>query len=97
MWDREQVWVYQQTHVVGVEGGEHLADGWYPDLPLVEHTLFFSEENIVGDGSVGVPDWVVVQADHVALRDEVKEDGGEQGEETDDATESSLHGEALDS
>ncbi len=97
MWDGEQVWIYQQPHVIGVEGGEHLADGWYPDLPLVEHDLFFSEENTVGDGSVGVPDWVVVQADHVALGHEVEEDRGQKGEETDDSTESSLHGEALDS
>lgn len=71
MWNGEQVWVYQQPHVVSVEGGEHLADGWDPDLPLVEDALFLSEENIVGDGSVGVSVWVVVQADHVALGDDV--------------------------
>ena len=45
MWDGEQVWVYQHSNVVGIEGGEHLADSWDPDLALVEHALFFCEED----------------------------------------------------
>lgn len=76
--------------MVSVEGSEHLADRWDPDLPLVEHSLFFSEEHAVCDGSVGVTVWVVIQADHVALGDKVEEDGGEEGEEANDSTESSL-------
>lgn len=97
MWDGEQVWVYQKPQVVGVESGEHLADGWNPHLPLVEHALFLNEEDAVCDGSVDVSVWVVVQADHIALGDDVEEDRGEEGEEANDSTESSLHGETLDS
>lgn len=95
--DGEHVWVHQHARLVGVEGGEHLADSWDPDLPLVEHSPFLCEEDAVGDGGVGVCVRVVVQADHVALGDEVEEDGGEEGEEADEATESDLQGEALDS
>lgn len=97
VWDAEQVRVYQQPHVVSVEGGEHLADGWDSDLALVEHLFFFNEENTVGDGGVDVCVSVVVQSDHVSLGDEVEEDGGEEGKQADDSTESDLHGEALDS
>lgn len=97
VWHAEQVWVYQKPHVVSVEGGEHLADSWDSDLALVKHVLFFSEENTVGDGGVGVCVRLVVQADHVAFGDEVEEHGGEEGEEANDSTESDLHREALDS
>lgn len=97
VWDGEQVRVHQQPRAVGVESGEHLADGRDPDLALVEHSLFFCEEDAVGDGGVGVSIWVVIQADHIAFGNEVEEDGGEEGEEADDSTESSLQGKALDS
>lgn len=97
MWDGEQVWVYQQPHAVSVKGGEHLADGWDPDLPLVEHGLFFSEKNTACYGSVGVSVWIVIQADHVALGDKMEEDGGDEGEEANDSTESNLQSKALDS
>lgn len=97
VWDGEQVWVYQQPHVVSVKGGEHLADRWDPDLPLVEHGLFFSEKNTACYGSVGVSVWIVIQADHVALGDKVEEDGGDEGEEANDSTESNLQSQALDS
>lgn len=83
--------------MASIEGGEHLADSWDPDIPLVKYTLFFSEEDAVCNGSVGVCAWVMVQADHVAFGDKVEEDRGEEGEEADDSTESSLHGETLDS
>lgn len=83
--------------MVSIKGGEHLADGWDPDLPLVEHILFFSEKDTVCDGSVGVSFWVVVQADHVALGQNMEEDGDEEGEHANDSTISSLNGEALDS
>lgn len=97
VWDTEEVRVYQQPHVVSVKGGEHLAHVWDSDLTLVKHSLFFSEEDTVGDGGIGVCVWVVVQADHVALGDEVEDYGGEKGEEADDPTESGLQCEALDS
>lgn len=97
MWSEEQVWVYQQPRFISIEGGEHLADGWDPDLPLVEHSLFFSEKDATGDGSIGISVWVVVQAEYVALTDEVEEDRGQEGEESNDSTESSLHSQALDS
>lgn len=96
MWNAEHVRVYQQPHFVSIEGGEHLAYSWDPDLPLVEHTLFFSEEDAVGDGCVGVSVWLVVEADHIALGDEVEEDWGEEGEKSDDSTESGRQGKALD-
>lgn len=95
--DGEQVWVHKHSCLVSVEGGEHLADGWNPDLLLVEHGPFLDEEDVVGDGGVGVCVWVVVQPDHVALGDEVEDDGGEEGEEANKAAESNLHSEALDS
>ena len=95
VWDREQVWVYQHPRVVDIEGGEHLADVWDLDLALVKRVLFFHEKDTVGDGSVGVFVWVVIETDHVALGDEVEEDGGEEGEEADHATESGLQCEAL--
>lgn len=97
VWDGEKVWVYQEPHVVGIEGGEHLADSWDLDLLLVEHSPFFTEEETVCDGSVGIFVWVVIQAAHIAHGDEVEEDGGEEGEEADESTESSLHGKTLES
>lgn len=97
MWDAEQVWVYQQPCVVSVEGGEHLGDGWDSDLALVEYSPFFSEENTVGDGSVHVSVCIVVQTDYVALGDKVEKNGGQEGEETDHSTESSLYDKAVDS
>lgn len=83
--------------MVGVEGGEHLADGWDSHLPLVEHILSFSEKDAVCDGSVGVSVWIMIQADHISLGNKMEEDGGEESEEANDSTESSLHGKALDS
>lgn len=83
--------------MVSIEGGEHLADGGDPDLPLVKYVLSLSEKDAVCNGSVGVFVWVMVQADHVALCDKVEEDRGEEGEEANDSTESSLQAEALDS
>lgn len=97
IWDPEQVRVYQQTHVVSIEGGEHLAHIWDSDLTLVKHSLFFSEEDTVGDGSVAVCVWVVIQANHVAPSEKVEEDRSEKGEHANDSTESGLQGEALDS
>lgn len=97
MRNHEQVWVYKQPHVVDIEGSEHFADGWDLDLALVKNVLFFQEEDTVGDGSVGVFVRVVIQADHVALGYEVEEHRCEECKETNDSTESSLHGEALDS
>lgn len=97
MWEGEHVWVYQESDFVSIEGGEHLADSWDLDLALVELPLHFSEENTVGDGSVSISVWVVVQADDVALGNEVEEDGGEEGKETDYSAESGLEGDALDS
>lgn len=97
VWDGEQVRVYQESDFASIEGGEHLADSWDPDLALVELPLHFSEENTVGDGSVSISVWVVVQADHVALGNEVEEDGGEEGKDANYSAESGLEGEALDS
>lgn len=97
LWDGKQLWVHQKSKVVGVEGGEHLTDGWDPDLALVEHALLFSQEDAVGDGSVGVSVWVVIKANDIAFGDNVEEDRGDEGEEADAATECRLQGDALDS
>lgn len=83
--------------MVGIEGGEHLADVWNFNLPLMEHTLPFSEEEAVCDGSVGVSVWIMVQADHISFGNKMEEDGGEESEEANDSTKSSLYGKALDS
>lgn len=92
----EQVRVYQQSNLASVKRCEHLADGRYFHLLLMEDGPFLHEKNIVCDGSVGVSVCVVVEADHVSLGDEVEQDGGEEGEEADESTKSSLHNEALD-
>lgn len=83
--------------MAGIECGEHLADSWDSDMFLLKHILFFSEEYAVSNGSVGVCIWVVVQPDHIAFGDKMEEDGGEEGKETNDSTEGSLHGQTLDS
>lgn len=72
-------------------------DGWDPDLLLVKRAPFLSEEDAVCNGSVSVSVCVMIQADHVALCDKVKEDRGQEGEDTDDSTEHGLQGEALHS
>lgn len=83
--------------MVSIEGGEHLADGWDPDLLLVKYVLFFSKKDAVCNGCVGVFVWVMVQTDHIAFGDKVEEDRCEEGEEANDSTESNLHPEAMDS
>lgn len=80
-----------------IEGGEHLADSWDPDLTLMEHTPLLSQKDTVGDGSVGVFIWIVVQANNIALCDEMEEDGSEEGEESHNATERHLKSNATDS
>lgn len=97
LWDGKEVRVYKQPHVAGIECGKHLVDGRDSDMSLLKHFFFFSEEYAVGNGSVGVCNWVVVQPNHVAFGDKMEEDGGEEGKETNDSTEGSLHGQTLDS
>ncbi len=97
MWIGKQVGVDQQPRVLSVEAGEHLADSRDPDLPLGEHCPPLGEEHTVGDGGVGVAVGLMVQTDHVSLGDKVEEDGGEESEEANESTESSLKGKALDS
>lgn len=88
----EKVWVHKKPHGASIEVGEHLADSWDPDLTLMERTTFLSQEDTIGDGSVGISIWIVVQTNNVALCDEMKDDGGEEGEEADDATGNNLKG-----
>lgn len=83
--------------MAGIECGEHLVDGWDSDMSLLEHILFFSEEYAVGNGSVGVGVWVVVQPDHIAFCYKMEEDGGEESKEANDSTEGNLHSQTLDS
>lgn len=95
--DGENVRVYQEPHLPGVESREHLTDGRDPHLALVEHALFLGEEHAVGDCCVDIFVWVVVQADYVTLGDDVKKDGGKEGKNANDSTESCLQGKTLDS
>ncbi|MEQ2312542.1 hypothetical protein AMECASPLE_032101 [Ameca splendens] len=93
----EEVRIHQESHMTSIKGGEHFADSWDPDLTLMEHTPFLSQEDTVGDGSVGVSIWIMVQTDNVALCDEMEEDGSEESEEAYNAAESNLQGDATDS
>lgn len=93
--EREQVWVDQEAHLVHVEGGEHLADVWDEDVPLVEHVLLLPEEHAVGDSGVDVRSRVVIQAHHVSLGEEVKESRRQEGEEAHDSAEGCLQGQTL--
>lgn len=93
--EREQVRVDQKPRLAHVEGREHLADVGDEDTLLVEDILFFTKQRAVSNGCVDICSRVVIQADHVALGEEVKKNGGQEGKEADDSTESSLHGEAL--
>lgn len=63
----------------------------------MKYVSLFSEEDAVRDGCVNVCIWVMIQAGHIAPGDKVKEDRGEESEEGNQSTESSLHGETLDS
>lgn len=63
----------------------------------MKHVSFFSEEDAARNGCVNVCIWVMIQADHIAPGDKVKEDRGEESEEGNHSTESSLHRETLDS
>lgn len=88
----EKVWIHKKPHVASIEVGEHLADSWDPDLTLMEPKTFLSQEDAIGDGSVSISIWIVVQTNNVALCDEMKDDGSEEGEKADDAAGNNLQG-----
>ena len=91
----EEVGVHQHAPPASVERGEHLCDGWNADLPLFKHSPLLHQEDVAGDGRVGVLIGVVVQSDNVALGEQVEEDGGDEREEADDRDEGRLHSQTL--
>lgn len=96
MWEGKGVGVHKEPRLVSIEAGEHLANGWNGDLPLVKSVHFLGEEDAVRDGGVGVSVCVVIQADHIAFGDIVEDGRGEEGEEANDSTKNSLQSKALD-
>lgn len=95
MWDEKEVWVHKEPHLVSIETGEHLANSWNCDLPLVKPVPFFSEEDTVCNRSVGVSVCVMVQANHIAFCEIVEDYRGDECEEADDSTKNCLQGKAL--
>lgn len=96
MWEGKEVRVHKEPLLVSIEAGEHLANGWNGDLPLVKFVHLLGEEDAVRDGGVSVSVGVVIQADHVAFGDIVEDGRGEEGEEANDSAKNSLHSKALD-
>ena len=91
----EELWIHQHARPASVERGEHLSDVWDADLPLFKHSSLLHQEDVAGEGGVGVLVGVVVQTDNVALGEQVEEDGGDKREEADDADEGCLNSQTL--